>query len=290
MLAGIDYQTYRIAEKDTTNTIISPYLSFFIHSKQCNVELGGRFNHHNQFGNNFTYSFNPSYLLNNKTKLFVNITSGFRAPSIDELFGPYGANPNLKPEKSNTQEAGIQTELIQQKLSLTISGFNRNINDVIIYGLNGYENRDRQHDYGAEVELNYNYKKIAFRTSYAYINGELTEKTGKDTSFYNLLRRPKNAVNIFASYQVTKHFFISSSLQFAGKRTDNYFDPVTYEQSEVSLKSYALWNVYAEYKFSKNRFSFFAAANNITNNKNYYEVYGYSVQGFNATAGLRFTF
>ena len=71
-------------------------------------KLGGRFNHHNQYGNNFTYSFNPSYLIQDELKLFVNITSGFRAPSITELFGPFGANPNLKPEKSSTQEAGLQ--------------------------------------------------------------------------------------------------------------------------------------------------------------------------------------
>ena len=290
MIIGADYQTYQIAEVDTTNSIISPYASILIHAKQWNVELGGRFNHHNRYGDNFTYSFNSSYLLDANTKLFVNITSGFRAPSIDELFGPYGANPALKPEKSNTQEAGIQAELIRRKLSLAISGFNRTINDVIIYGVNGYENRDKQHDYGIQVELNYNFRKFSFKASYAYIDGELTEKFSKDTSFYNLLRRPKNAINLFAGCQVTKHFFISSSLQFIGKRTDNFYDPVTFEVEKVALRSYALWNTYAEYKFVKNSFHLFAAVNNIANNKNYYQVYGYSVEGFNATAGMRFNF
>jgi vitamin B12 transporter len=252
--------------------------------------LGGRFNHHNRYGDNFTYSFNPSYLINSTTKLFLNITSGFRAPSIDELFGPYGANPNLKPEVSNTQEAGIQTELVQKELSITVSGFNRNISDVIIYGLNGYENRDEQHDYGAEVDLNYSFKKFSLKASYSYIDGKLTEKLEKDTSFYNLLRRPKHGANFFAGYQATKQFFVSVSLQQIGDRTDDYFDPITYEVSEVNLKSYTLLNVYLEYKFSKNKLRLFAAANNITDNKDYYEVYGYSVQGFNMTAGLRLNF
>jgi vitamin B12 transporter len=290
MIIGADYQTYQIEEVDTTNSIISPYASFLVHAKQWNIELGGRFNHHNRYGNNFTYSFNPSYLINTNTKLFANITSGFRAPSIDELFGPYGANPDLKPEKSSTQEAGIQTEIVRQKLSLVISGFNRTINDVIIYGVSGYENRDKQHDYGVQLELNYNFRKFSFKASYAYINGELTEKLSKDTSFYNLLRRPKNAVNLFAGCQVTKHFFISSSLQVVGKRTDNFYDPVTFEVKKVVLRSYALWNAYAEYNLVKNRLHFFAAMNNIASNKNYYEVYGYSVEGFNITAGMRFNF
>ena len=109
LVAGLNYQSYRIDAPDTTTSIISPYASLILKSnKGLNAEIGGRFNHHNQYGNNFTYSFNPSYLIDEEIKLFVNITSGFRAPSISELFGPFGANPNLKPEKSTTQEAGLE--------------------------------------------------------------------------------------------------------------------------------------------------------------------------------------
>jgi vitamin B12 transporter len=110
MIAGLNYQSYKVKDIDTVNSIISPYMSFLLRNNNgLNIELGGRFNHHNKYGNNFTYSFNPSYFINNSIKVFANITSGFRAPSINELFGLYGANPNLKPEQSNTQEAGVQT-------------------------------------------------------------------------------------------------------------------------------------------------------------------------------------
>ncbi|HRH49116.1 MAG TPA: TonB-dependent receptor [Panacibacter sp.] len=292
MVAGLSYQTYRVKDHDTTNSIISPYASFFFHSNNgWNMEVGGRFNHHNEYGDNFTYSFNPSYLINKKIKLFANITSGFRAPSINELFGQFGGNPNLKPEKSNTQEAGVQASLAEKKLSFTITGFNRNIKDVIIYGPQyTYENRDKQHDFGAELELNYTpTNQISFKASYTYIDGEIKQKLqGKDTTFYNLIRRPKNTINLFAGYQITKSFFISSSLQLVGKRIDTYYDPFTYLPSQVDLKSYALWNVYAEYKLLNGKLNVFVDAKNLTNKKNYYEVYGYSVQGTNVTVGVRF--
>ena len=292
MIAGISYQTYRIKEPDTTNSIISPYTSFFFHTNNgWNIELGGRFNHHNKYGDNFTYSFNPSYLINNNVKLFVNITSGFRAPSINELFSPYGGNPDLKPEKSNTQEAGVQASVADKKLSFTVTGFNRNIKDVIIYGPQySYENRDKQHDFGAELELNYApTKQLSLKASYTYIDGEITQKLqGKDTTFYNLLRRPKSTVKLFAGYQITKQLFISTSLQAVGKRIDTYYDPNTNLPSQVALKSYALWNVYAEYKFLNGKLNIFIDAKNLTNKMNYYEVYGYSVQGINVTAGVRF--
>ena len=291
LLAGANYQNYRITDPDTANSITSLYASLFLKSTRgLNVELGGRFNHHNQYGTNFTYSFNPSYLIHDNLKLFINITSGFRIPSITELFGPYGANPNLKPEKSNNQEAGLQTALLNKRLQFVITGFNRTINDVIIYENNGYENRDKQHDFGAQLEASYSVnKQINIKINYAYVDGKITQKLpGKDTAYNNLIRRPKNNVQLFVSYRVNKDFLISSSLQVTGKRVDTYFDPVSFISKPVNLKSYALLNLYAEYSFLKKKLNLFADVKNITDNKNYYEIYGYNVQGLNATVGARF--
>jgi vitamin B12 transporter len=291
LVAGLNYQSYRIAAPDTTNSIISPYASLILKSnKGLSAEIGGRFNHHNQYGNNFTYSFNPSYLPGDHLKLFVNITSGFRAPSIFELFGTFGANPNLKPEKSATQEAGLQAMLLNKKLEFTVTGFNRNIKDVIIYESNGYENRDKQHDYGAELEAGYSInQQLSVKINYAYVDGKITQKiAAKDTSYYNLIRRPKHNAHLVVNYQASKNFFISSSLQITGKRTDTYYDPMTFLPSAVELKAYALWNLYAQYRFLKKKLSVFVDAKNLTNKKNYYEIYGYGVQGLNITGGIRF--
>ena len=291
LVAGLNFQSYRIDAPDTSNTIISPYASLFLKTNNgFNLELGGRFNHHNQYGNNVTYSFNPSYLIHDHVKLFVNITSGFRVPSIAELFGPFGSNPNLKPEKSSTQEAGLQAALLESKVEFTIAAYNRDSKDVIVYGANTYENRDKQHDYGGELDASYAVSKnMNIKISYAYVDGNITQKlAGKDTTYYNLIRRPKHNAHLFISYRATKNLFISSSLQITGKRTDTYFDPVSFLSSQVDLKTYVLWNAYAEYAFLDKKLHVFADVKNITNNKDYYEVYGYSVQGVNITAGIRF--
>jgi len=288
LLAGLNFQSYRISGTDTTNSLVSPYASLFLKSNNgLNVEIGGRFDHHNEYGNNFTYSFNPSYLIRDRLKLFVNVTSGFRPPSITELFGPFGSNPNLKPEKSATQEGGLQSWLWGSKVEFTFAVFNRVINDVIIYGNNGYENRDKQHDYGAEAELDYAISPhFNMKMTYDHVNGNITQKlTGKDTSYYNLIRRPKNNVHLFLSYR-HDHLFASGSLQLTGKRTDTYYDPVTFLPSQVDLKSYGLVNLYLGYDIY-GRIDLFLDAKNITNNKNYYEVYGFSVSGFNLTGGVR---
>lgn len=291
LVTGVSYQSYRMDTPDSVNTIVSPYASLLLHPfKRFYLEAGGRFNHHNQYGNNVTYSFNPSYLFRQNLKVFVNLTSGFRAPSIGELFGPYGANPRLRPENSYTEEAGLQVALLKDHLLVTVDAFNRVIDDVIIYGMNGYENRDRQHDYGAEMSLSYQVnKRLDGKLSYAYIDGRTTEKPGgKDTSFYNLIRRPKHALNFYAGYHVSSRLLLSTTLQFTGKRIDIYYDPVTFDAVQVDLSAYVLWDAHAEYRVLNNRFIFFADIKNLLDKKNYYEIYGYSVQGLNGTAGLRF--
>jgi len=71
-----------------------------------------------------------------------------------------------------------------------------------------------------------------------------------------------------------------------GKRVD--YDFSSFPAPEVDLKGYALWNFYAQYGLLKNKLNIFADIKNITNKKDYYEVYGYNVQGINVTGGIRF--
>ncbi len=297
MVGGIAFQTYTIIKPDTVNSILSPYVSFFYKTGHgFNVELGGRYNYDNKYGSNFTYSFNPSYLIDRKVKVFANISSGFRPPSVNELFGPYGANPGLKPEKSNNVEGGAQVFLIADKLSLLGNYFDRTIRDVIIYFTDPvtfnstYINRDKQHDHGIEAELNYTAgKKLTFKVSYTYVDGQITQNLGKgaDTTFHNLLRVPKNNFLFSLGYRITPGFFVSYSLQVTGKRTDVYYDPTTFLPSNITLSAYSLSNVYLEYGLFKDYLKLFVDMKNIGDKTNYYEAYGYSVQGRNLTAGIR---
>ncbi|OLY93788.1 vitamin B12 transporter [Cnuella takakiae] len=294
LLAGVNFQTYRMPSIDTVNNLFSLYSSlYFKPGKKFNAELGGRYNHHNQYGDNFTYSINPSILLTSQVKLFANLSTGFRAPGISELFGPFGANATLKPETSQSFQGGVQTWLADGKLSVRANYFDRTIKNVIIYDWRqGYQNRDKQHDKGAELELQYQpNQQWNFRANYTFVDGAITQKLQtKDTSFYNLLRRPKNTFNLFAGYQVSKAFFVSASLQYLGKRDDVFFNPANFWTAEnKSLEAYALVHAYAEYQLVNQRLRIFADVRNLANKKDYSEVYGYSVQGRNAQLGIRFT-
>ena len=296
VLGGINFQYTKMLDttatkKDPSITMSSPYVSFYLHNlKGWNVELGGRYNSHSKYGNNTTYSFNPSYLIDNKTKVFFNYSTGFRAPTLYDLYGKYGSNENLKPEKSTSIEAGVQSVFAENKIELRVVAFDRKVNDAIVYGPSYINiNLDKQHDKGFEIEpaffIN---KQLTIRTSYAFVDGKGTTNTGvKDTTYFNLIRRPKHSVSINIGYQATKDLFVSANLKTFSKRTDLFFDPVTFDASTVELKSFALLDIYAEYKLMNGKLKFFADAKNITNSK-YTEVYGFNTLGFNINAGLSF--
>ena len=292
LLAGVNYQSFRLPKPDTTNSIFSPYVSLVYHQSEFTMELGGRYNKHNRYGDNFTYSINPSYLFKGRLKMFVDISSGYRAPAINELFGPFGANPELKPETSSTVEGGVQGWTINKKISLLATYYQRDIEDVIVYEYpKGYLNRDRQKDHGVELEFQYvPDNRWSLKASYAFVDGELTQKqAAKDTTFHNLIRRPKHTLNFFAGYQATNKLFVSTSVQYFSKRNDIYYNPNNfYAPEQKVLKAYFLWNAYAEYKVLNNELVIFIDAKNLTNNKDYEEVYGYNVQGFTTYGGIRF--
>jgi vitamin B12 transporter len=290
LLAGIDHRKQKMLQPDTSVTITSPYASVFLKNLGgFNMEAGLRYNDHNHYGNNTTYSINPSWLVNRNVKLFVNLASAFKAPTLNALYGPFGANPDLKPEKSRTIEGGVQASFFDNLLQARVVYFQRHTKDMIIYGpAFSYLNLDEQDDHGIEIEPTIQINNdLQVKLYYTYLDGELTTKTGggKDTSFNNLIRRPKHSFGATVNYQVTKNFFISTNIYSYGKRDDLFFDMNTFSQQPVTLKAYMLWNAYAQYSMLNNRLRLFVDVKNITGSK-YEEVYGYSTQKFNATAGL----
>lgn len=293
-LAGVNYQTYRLLDttldkKNPQTNIVSPYLSLFLQDLQgFNLEVGARYNHHSEFGERLTYNVSASYLIADKYKIFANVSSGFRAPTVSELFGSFGSNPELKPETSNNFEVGAQASSPDNKLQVTATGFYRDIKNLITWVGAKYINVDQQKDKGVELEASFKPNdKWTVKASYMYVTGDLHQsRNGKDTSFYNLIRRPKHTITGTIGYQATKQLYISLSAQSLGKRTDLYFDPLTYAQSQVNLTAYTLVGAYAEYKLLGSKLRLFVDAKNLTDT-DYTEVYGYNTPGININGGFR---
>jgi vitamin B12 transporter len=275
---------------------VSAFAALNYTSNNFSLEGGGRFNNHSEYGSNFAFNINPSYFIERRVKVFANLSSGYKTPSLYQLFSVYG-NKELVPETSINLEAGAQIFSKDGKGALRATYFNRRVNDVIAFFYNpatfrsSYINQDKQRDYGVEFDGSLNLtEKIQLRAFYSYVDGKITTKNaGKDTTYFNLLRRPKNTLNLFLGTQITKSLYASLNLNSVGQRKDVYFDPVTFASQSITLKTYTLVNFYVEYAFLKNRLRLFADLRNVFD-ETYSDIYGYNTAGFNAYGGIRFRF
>jgi vitamin B12 transporter len=173
-------------------------------------------------------------------------------------------------------------------------GFYRHTKDAIVYTSNPttfaakYLNASKQINYGAELEANYTVGKLTLTANYTFTDGETTSAfdgtgapIGKDTTYYNLYRIPKHAINFTAGVQATSHLYISGLVRSISKREE-----FVYGSKPVTLDSYTTIDLYTEYTFS-GLFKAFVDLRNITN-KEYFDIRGYNTRKFNFTAGLNF--
>jgi vitamin B12 transporter len=273
---------------------VSPYASLiFKNDEGFTAELGGRWNRHSKYGSNFSFTINPALLVG-KVKVFANLYSAYKVPTLYQLFDPFGGNENLKPEKGMIVEAGVQF-IPAKEFQARLVGFYRNTKDAILYINNDpplfgmqYRNVGRQKNYGIELEANYTAGKWTISSNYAFTDGKTTagydgtgRPLGKDTTYYNLYRIPKHALNFIVGCHAAKNLFISTSLRMVSKREEFIYGGMPETQ-----KGYATIDLYGDYHFSK-KLQVFADLKNLTN-KQYFDIPGYNSKRFNFMVGARF--
>jgi vitamin B12 transporter len=304
VVIGADYRWSSMHQKYfSIHTLFGPYnpipfdsslhqtsfyssLLFNAFNKKLNVEIGGRTNHHSRYGTNSTYTFNPSYTIDKNWRVFGSVASGFKAPSIFQVFDQFSGNLDLQPEKSTNYELGIQQS--NEKISSRMVYFHRDIKNGIDYdNINfKYFNFVKQTVDGLEMELTATpVKNLSVSANYTLITGSEQTQSRKnvhDTTYNYLLRRPKNNINITIAYQFTKDIYASIS----GKSVSKRYDVGGYRKEDVLLDSYFIVSAYAEYKYS-NSVKFFADGQNITNKK-FFDLRGYNAMPFLISGGVTF--
>lgn len=309
VLAGLNLQDFIIPEtvEETVNSegetaevvdprrdaqILSPYATIYLKDMNgLSAEIGYRLNNHSEYGNNSTFSFAPAYDLSDQVKLYGSISSGFKAPTLDELFGPFGANSELDPQESLYYNVGVESYLMDQTLKLSAQYFNREIDDLILFTAQGYTNRDRQNDQGVELTADWIINsRLKAGAWYNYLDGEITTfgQNGESDSRSNLIRRPNNSFGVHAGITVAKNLQVRVDGEFNGERDDLFFDPANnFAQEDVTLDAFTLVNLYSEYRVNEGRITIFADVKNLFNS-DFTEVYGFNTTSTAVKAGFRF--
>lgn len=120
--AGFDYVTETATSDATVNSIVEKSLFAEYRTNPLDgldLSLAARLDHHSDFGTMPSYRAALVYDVSDATSLRAVIGTGFRAPSLYELYGPYG-NPGMEPETSKSFELGLERRFDNGSIDATL--------------------------------------------------------------------------------------------------------------------------------------------------------------------------
>jgi vitamin B12 transporter len=245
-----------------------------------------RYDANSSFGGHPTFREAPAYLIpETGTRLKGSVGSGFKAPSLDELFESFPAfnffaNPNLKSETSLGYDFGFEQSLWNKQVEFGSTYFHNDIDNLIQTTATTYENVGRARTYGAENFVAYKpWEPLTLRADYTYTlaNDEIAHT--------ELLRRPKHKASLNAKWQATDALSFTAAAVYTGEWAD-----INRPGSVTGLRStpYTLLNLAGSYDFG-NGITGFARFNNLLD-RHYQEPVGFQHQGFGVFAGVKIAF
>ena len=258
---------------------------------------GIRQDEYNVFGSATTYRATGGYLHKETgTKLRGSYGTGFRAPTINDLFFPGFGNPNLQPEKSKGWDMALDQSLFNDRVVLSVGYFWTRYQNLILsvfdpagvcsFSLFGFcaanigEARAQGIESSAKVKLIRDQpwiKSLDIQLHYTHTS------TRNETNNANtrLPQWPLNQWSAILSYQPIEAVRANLEARFVGQRFND-------TQNEDSLPHFYVWNASLSYDVTKT-VQIYGRADNIFNRK-YEEVLFFGTPIRSVFGGVRVNF
>jgi vitamin B12 transporter len=204
----------------------------------------------------------------------------FRAPSVGELFAPFGGNPELEPETSESGEIGVVYTPLSGSSRWQLNVFATDIEDLIDYDYTTMTNVNigKAQIKGAELV----WEQGALDIIRWYLQVGYLDAKGDDD--LELLRRPEWTASWTINGALSAKWSGDVTVLWVDTRAD--VDPATYERAEA--ESYTTVNLSIAWQ-AWQQLEITARALNVLG-ADYEEVLGYPAPGRRIMAGLRFDF
>jgi len=240
--------------------------------------LGIRIDDHELFGTETTYKISSAYIISRTgTRVKANWGTGFKAPSLYQLYSSYGS-PDLEPDESNSYDFGFEQSLLNNKISFGLIYFHNNFKNMVDFDMATfkYKNIGRAKTKGIETKLAFKpWKDLKIGINYTYLDTE-NKETGKE-----LGRRPKHQVALDINYKFLDKGNLNLSTTYVSSRWDD-------NANTKRLKQYAKIDLTVTYDLTKN-FQIFARAENLFD-KDYVQIRGYEMPKASFYAGVKASF
>lgn len=277
------YQSLAMSQEDkiTVSGLVFGYAADWQKTVFVNVAVRHDFN--TKFDDTTTQHINIAAWVSEGTRLHASHGTGVKNPNLGQLSGVntnwgYAGNPNLKPEKSNTWDAGVEYNFSDVDAYIDLTYFDSRYTDMHQWSGNypnsTYINLDnkataRGIEFSGKMKMS---KKLRANASYTYM------KTDDGTAQKNeLLRRPKHAASLNSNYKYTEKLSANIGVRYVGKRLDF---------GNIDLDDYTVINIGTSYQIQE-RITISARLENAFD-RSYAEVSGYNTDPLTAYLGVSF--
>jgi vitamin B12 transporter len=247
-----------------------------------------RYDNNERFGDVTTWRIAPAYIISQtNTKLKASYGTGFKAPSLTQLFVSFPAfnffaNPDLQPEESEGYDFGFEQPLLEDRFRFGATYFHNDITNLI--GANPtfttLINIGKATTEGVEVFASATITdRLSVRADYTYTDAR------DDTTDLELLRRPRHKASLTASWRPIDRLSVSATVLYVGSQVDGNR---SFSILRLDTPDYYLVNLAADYDLGRG-ITAFARIDNLLDQR-YENPTGFQRPGFGAYAGLRVAF
>jgi outer membrane cobalamin receptor len=276
-------------------------------TRRLTAVLGARAEANASFGTRVVPRLGLSYALREgngtwgPTRTYASYGLGIEEPTFDQSFSPdpcFPGNPNLRPQRSQTIDAGIDQTLLNSRMRMSVNGFRNEFYDMISfgygpggaacpYGSGTFYNTDRSRAYGANAQLEARPKQwLMLIGNYTYDNTRvLYAPNAFDPSLQpgnRLFLRPLNSANFIANVSARRMDW-NIEADYVGRRTDSDFLGL----GMTSVPSYFVVNLGTSYRLGRG-VSTYARVDNLLDRR-YQVALGYPALRLGYRVGVKYS-
>jgi vitamin B12 transporter len=276
-IAGVEYLAQHVssdtAYTQTYRNVKSAFGGYTGHAGRHSWQANVRQDDNSQFGSHSTGLLGYAYALTSALRVRVGAGTAFKAPTFNDLYFPGFSNPNLRPERSRSREAGLNYQIAAHRLSATY--FENRITDLIVLDPTFTpQNLAAARIKGTELAYQAFFRGLQVRAQ-ATLQDPVDEATGK------LLPRRARQYGSLAVSNVRGPLTLGGEIVASGARFDTAGeDPAT------RMHGYALLNLTASYALSR-ALSLRARWNNVFD-RDYELAQNFNTPGSNVFVALQY--
>ncbi|GAB6144373.1 TonB-dependent receptor plug domain-containing protein [Desulfocicer niacini] len=265
--------------------------SYWLQDQFMNVEnlviiAGVRLDDHETFGNKATWRVAPSYTMaGTGTTLKASYGTGFRAPSLYELYDPSYGNDKLDAEKSQGWDVGIEQQFLNGTAKMGITWFSMDYDNRIDFDMATWtydQVEGTTKTKGIELFAGWDpLDTLGFMLNYTYTDTE-------DPDGETLVRRPENKISLNTRYMFLDKGMLNLDIRWVDERKASPYANDKDGNAVGTLDAYTLVNLAASWEMTPH-VQLFGRVDNLFD-EFYEEAFSYATGGVSAYAGLKLTY